>query len=157
MVVVHGLALLTGDGSTAVVRADIGRPRAILANPDVRGLLDLSRPVAVIAAMVLHFFPADRARAIMGELAAGIAPGSYLVVSAGCGVPEVGERLVKGYEAGSLHNHSPADIGSFFAGAEVVTPPGIAFAGDWEPEMVAPAPVLSGAHVLAGVARVGGE
>jgi O-methyltransferase involved in polyketide biosynthesis len=156
MVVVHGTALLTGDGTTAVVRADIGRPRSVLAHPGVRELLDFGQPVAVIAALVLHFFPAGQAREVMAALAAGLAPGSYLIVSVGCGVPEVGDRLAKEYEAGSLHNHTREDIRSFFAGAEMVTPPGLVFAGDWEPGAVAPYPVLTGAHVLAGVGRLPG-
>ncbi|HEX4833153.1 MAG TPA: SAM-dependent methyltransferase [Trebonia sp.] len=154
MVVVHGTALLTGDGSTAVARADISRPRAVLTHPDVQALLDLSQPTAVIAAMVLHFFPAGQARAIMATLAAALAPGSYLIVSAGCGVPEVGDQLVKEYEAGPLHNHSPGQIATFFAGADLMTPPGLAFAGDWEPGTVPPPPRLTGIHVLAGVARL---
>jgi hypothetical protein len=156
VVVLHALAL-TGDGSTAAVRADIGRPRSVLSHPDVQGLLDLREPMAVVMAMTLHFFTAERAREVMAAYAAALAPGSFLIVSVGCGVPEVGERLVKEYGAGSLHNHSPADIGSFFAGAELVTPPGLVFAGDWEPGTTPSVPVLTGAHVLAGVGRVAGN
>jgi SAM-dependent methyltransferase len=156
VVIVHALALLTGDGATAAVRADISRPRSVLAHPDVRGLLDLDRPVGVVAAMVLHFFGPEQARGIMAELAGTLAPGSFLVVSVGCGVPEVGDRLVKEYGAGTLHNHPPEVIASFFAGAEIVTPPGLVFAADWAPDAVAPYPGLSGVHVLAGVGRLPG-
>lgn len=73
----------------------------------------------------------------MATLAGALAPGSYLIVSVGCGVPEVGDRLVREYEAGTLHNHAPGEIASFFAGAEVVTPPVLVFAGDWEAGAVA--------------------
>ncbi|HEX4830876.1 MAG TPA: SAM-dependent methyltransferase [Trebonia sp.] len=154
VVVVHATALLTGDGTTVAVRADITRPRAILFHPEVNDLLNLREPVGLVAAMVLHFMPAAQARAIMRTLAAGLAPGSYLIISAGCGVPEVGDRLVKEYEAGALYNHSPDEIASFFVGAELVTPPGLAFAADWAAGVVAPAPMLTGMHVLAGLGWV---
>lgn len=110
--------------------------------------------MAVIAAMVPHFFDAGRAREIMATLAGAIAPGSYLIISVGCGVPEVGDRLVKEYEAGTLRNHPPAEIASFFAGAQVLDPPGITFAADWEPGALASRPALTGVHVLAGVGRL---
>jgi hypothetical protein len=154
MAVIHGKALLTGDGTTAVVRGDLSRPRSVLAHPEVRDLLRPDEPVGVVAAMVLHFFPAGQAREIMGTLAGMVAPGSYLIVSVGCGAPEVGERLVKEYEAGSLRNHAPGDIASFFAGSRLVDPPGITFAADWSPGARISPPALSGVHVLAGVGRL---
>jgi O-methyltransferase involved in polyketide biosynthesis len=156
VVVIHGTALLTGDGTTAAVRADITRPRSVLAHPEVTGLIDFARPAAIVAAMVLHFLPAAQARQVMRDLAAALAPGSYLIISVGCGVPAVAQRLAREYAAGSLHNHSADDIASFFAGAPLCRPPGLVFAGDWEPEAAARPPVLTGAHVLAGVARLPG-
>jgi O-methyltransferase involved in polyketide biosynthesis len=154
MVVIHATALLTGDGTTTAVRADITRPRALLDHPEVLALIDPRQPVAVIAAMVLHFLPAIQAREVMRSFAESLAPGSYLIISAGCGAPEVGARLTEEYDAGPLYNHSPDEVASFFAGADLITPPGLTFAADWTPAIPAPCPVLRGAHVLAGVARV---
>jgi O-methyltransferase involved in polyketide biosynthesis len=154
MVIIHATALLTGDGTTTAVRADITRPRAVLNHPEVLSLIDPRRPVAVVAAMVLHFLPATQAREIMRSFTESLAPGSYLIISAGCGAPEVGARLTEEYDAGPLYNHSPDEVASFFAGADLITPPGLTFAADWTPAIPAPCPVLRGAHVLAGVARV---
>ncbi|HEX4834665.1 MAG TPA: SAM-dependent methyltransferase, partial [Trebonia sp.] len=155
MVVVHSMALLTGDGSTAAVRADITRPRSVLGHPGVLEMIDFRQPVAVIAAMVLHFMDPGQARDVMGTLAAALAPGSYLIVSVGCGDREVGGRLAREYAAGNLHNHAPDDIASFFAGARL-EPPGIVHAADWQPGAAVRRPALTGAHVLAGVGRLPG-
>ncbi|HEX4831611.1 MAG TPA: SAM-dependent methyltransferase, partial [Trebonia sp.] len=154
VVVVHATALLTGDGSTVAVRGDVTRPRAILDHPDVIALIDPRQPVAVIAAMVLHFLPAVQAREVMRSFTESVVPGSQLIISAGCGAPEVGERLTSQYAAGPLYNHTPAEFESLFGGTTIVTPPGLAFAADWRPGTPAPRPVLTGAHVLAGVGTV---
>jgi hypothetical protein len=153
IVVAHATALLTGEGTTTAIRADLTDPASVLAHPGLRQLIDLDEPVAVILAMVLHFVPADEARRITGELIAGVGPGSYLVVSAGSAVPEVGDQLAASYRAGQLYSHSPAEIASFLGGT-AVTGPGVVFAADWAPEKAVSPPVLSGAHVLAGIGRV---
>ena len=44
----HSQAILAGDDRTAVVQADLRDPDAVLADPTVRRLLDLSRPIAVL-------------------------------------------------------------------------------------------------------------
>ena len=54
IVLAHGRAMLAEDEQTAVIRADIRQPAQILFDPAVRGLIDFSRPVAVIASAVLH-------------------------------------------------------------------------------------------------------
>ena len=61
-------------------------------------------------------------------------------------------RLSAEYTAATWHNHSPADVVSFFAGLELVGP-GVTEAQTWRAWM--PEPVLRRreGHVLAGVAR----
>jgi hypothetical protein len=53
--VAHSRAILAGDQQTAVVEADGRDPAAVLAHPDVTGLLDLSRPVGLLMVALLHF------------------------------------------------------------------------------------------------------
>ena len=64
----------------------------------------------------------------------------------------LGKLLAKEYTAATWHNHSRADVESFFAGLDLVGP-GVAEAQTWRAWM--PQPVLRRrqGHVLAGVAR----
>ena len=56
VVVAHARALLSGP-QTAAIRADACRPDDILGAPEVRRLIDFSRPVAVLLLAVLHLIP----------------------------------------------------------------------------------------------------
>jgi O-methyltransferase involved in polyketide biosynthesis len=152
VVLSHARALLaTSDGVTAVA-ADLRDPAAVLADPELRAVIDLREPVCVILAAVLHFLDADAARAVTPGYARLIAPGSCMVISVACYDDEtLGKRLSAEYTAATWHNHSRADVESFFAGLELVGP-GVAEAGTWRAWM--PEPVLRRreGHVLAGVA-----
>ena len=54
--------------------------------------------------------------------------------------------------AAAWHNHTPADVTSFFAGLELVGP-GVAEAGTWRAWMPEPVMRHRDGHVLVGVAR----
>jgi SAM-dependent methyltransferase len=80
--VMHSQHILDGDPRCVVVRGDLREPLAILDNPDVRGLLDFTRPVAVLLVAVLHFIAdEDDPAGIVARLRDAVVPGSYLVVS----------------------------------------------------------------------------
>ena len=81
VVVAHARALLSGT-QTAAVRGDVCRPGGILGTPEVRRLIDFSRPVAVLLLAVLHLIPdeADPAGSV-ARLREAVAPGSYLLIS----------------------------------------------------------------------------
>jgi benzoate-CoA ligase family protein len=82
VVVNHARALLMDSDSVTVVRADIRDPDSILAHPGVTGLIDFSRPVAVLFVAVLHGIPdADDPAGIVHAFAGRLAPGSYLTLS----------------------------------------------------------------------------
>jgi len=153
VVLSHARALLaTSDGVTAVA-ADLRDPGAVLADPELRAVIDPALPVCVILGAVLHFMDADAARAVTGGYARLMAPGSCLVISVACHDDEgLGKQLAQEYTAAAWHNHMPADVTSFFAGLELVGP-GVTEAQTWRAWM--PQPVLRHreGHVLAGVAR----
>jgi len=103
--------------------------------------------------MVLHFFDAATARGIVAGYARAAAPGSYLVISVGSGDEQTGGALAREYQAGTLHNHSRAQIAGFLDGLDLV-PPGLAQAREWIPGPAGlPPPDHGGGHVLAAVAR----
>ena len=54
IVVSHARALLMNSDSVTAVEADIRDPEGILTHPDVTGLIDFSRPVAVLFVAVLQ-------------------------------------------------------------------------------------------------------
>jgi len=73
-------------------------------------VLNFHQPIAVVLAMTLHFFDPGTARAITQRLAAGIPPGSYLIVSVGQLDGEIGQQFTAEYGAGHLHHHTRADV-----------------------------------------------
>jgi O-methyltransferase involved in polyketide biosynthesis len=112
--------LATSDGVTAVA-ADLRDPRAVLANPELRAVIDPARPVCVILGAVLHFLDADAARTVTAGYARLMAPRSCLVVSvASYDDVSLGKQLAEEYTAAAWHNHTPSDVESFFAGLELV-------------------------------------
>lgn len=80
--VAHAEELLAGLASTTITRADIRDPDAVLAAPGVAGLLDFSRPVALLAVSVLHFVhdPWDLG-AILRSYVEPLVPGSAFALT----------------------------------------------------------------------------
>jgi hypothetical protein len=82
VVVNHAKALLVDSDSVTAVAADIRDPGDILTHPGVTELIDFSQPVAVLFVAVLHGIPdGDDPAGIVRAFAAGISPGSYLILS----------------------------------------------------------------------------
>ncbi len=153
MVASHAAALLADGRGVAAAEADLADPAAILAGPQVRQLIPPGQPCAVILAMVLHFFDADTAAGIAADYASRVAAGSYLVVSCGSGDERTGGTLAREYKPAMLRNHPPGQIGRFFAGLELISPPGLVDARAWQPGVPVAPPSAHGGHVLAGIAR----
>ncbi|MGO8956938.1 MAG: SAM-dependent methyltransferase [Streptosporangiaceae bacterium] len=153
VVLSHARALLaTSDGVTAVA-ADLRDPAGVLADPQLRGVIDLREPVCVILAAVLHFLDPDAARVVTAGYARLIAPGSCMIVSMACYDDEaLGKRLAAEYTAATWHNHTRADVESFVAGLDLVGP-GVTEAQTWRAWMPEPVIRRREGHVLAGVAR----
>jgi hypothetical protein len=83
VVLAHARALLAAGPRVAVAEGDLRQPGAILAHPGLSAAVDLSQPVCVILASVLHFLPAEQADMAVATLKDAVAPGSYLVLSVG--------------------------------------------------------------------------
>jgi hypothetical protein len=79
---VHANALLTGTGTTGIVLADLRDPAAILAHPQLRELIDFTRPVALLLVAILHFIKDEEDPAgIVATLRDALPDGSYLALS----------------------------------------------------------------------------
>jgi O-methyltransferase involved in polyketide biosynthesis len=82
IVLAHARALLdsTPEGATAYIEADARDTGLILR--EAAATLDFSRPVAVLALMILHYIPdADGPAQVVSQLMDAVSPGSYLAVS----------------------------------------------------------------------------
>jgi len=75
VVITHARARLRGPGVT-VIHGDLTDPDAILADLRAQRALNLAEPAAVILAMVLHFFDAATASAIVAAFTRAVTPGS---------------------------------------------------------------------------------
>jgi O-methyltransferase involved in polyketide biosynthesis len=112
----HGRALV--PAGVRYVQGDLAEPEAILASGDLAGFIDFSRPVCLVLTLVLQVLDPGTARAVVGVLVRSLAPGSYLVVTAGAGESgALPETVWPGRFTGD-------DLKSFFAGLDLV-PPGI--------------------------------
>jgi SAM-dependent methyltransferase len=150
---VHAAAMLAnGSDLVGAMQADLADPAAVLSRPEVTGTLDLTRPVAVIFGMVLHFQCAAEAAKIVAGYMGALAGGSYVVISCGSGDEATGGRLAAEYQPDRLRNHTPEQIAGFLDGLTVI-PPGVADVWSWAPGVVCAPPSLDGAHVLVAVAR----
>jgi hypothetical protein len=141
IVMTHSRALTIGtpEGRTGYVEADLREPEAILGHPELREVLDLREPVALLLVAVLHFIhDDDQAVAVVSRLLGALPPGSFLVASnltldyAPPGqVAKHEELLASGRTDARARNLS--EFGRFFAQLDVVDP-GIVAVSDWHPE-----------------------
>jgi hypothetical protein len=166
VVVSHAQALLSGQ-RVAAVPGDICRPEEILAAPEVRALIDFSRPVAVLALAVLHLIPDEAGpAAAMAPLREAMAPGSYLVISH-AGVPTahaVGtQRLTPALrelgEAVKAFQRVPArtedEVAGFFGDLTLVEP-GLTDIWAWRPDGDTVTTTTEVMRILGGMARKAG-
>ena len=133
VVLLHVRALCSHDpGLAAAAAADLENPAAVLASPELTGVIDLNRPACLVLAAVLHFMPAEKARNVVAGYAEHLASGSVIAVSAvRYAEPGLARRMARMYSAGTLENHTAADVGSWLDGLEVV-PPGVVTARGWQ-------------------------
>jgi trans-aconitate methyltransferase len=157
--VAHGRELLAGDDAATVTFADLRDPPGVMTAPGVAGLLDLTRPVAVLAVAVLHFVP-DQPRPVADLLRdywSHLVPGSVLAFSHSSHDQDdeaLGARVQAGADAyrGSATEstlRSRAELRALLHGLAVV-PPGIVDVTAWP----APRPGADPAGLYAGVGVV---
>ncbi|GAA3067900.1 hypothetical protein GCM10017600_20660 [Streptosporangium carneum] len=135
VVLVHARALLATDDRTCVIRQDVRAPEKILTAVDALGLLDLSRPVAVLLVAVLHFVTdAEDPYGIVRTLLEAVPAGSHLVVSHVEHRPDLEEAAAQYRDANAPVTLRTADeIGRMFDGLALVDP-GVVQVTDWRPD-----------------------
>ena len=140
--VAHSRTILANKPLVAPVRADLRHPDSVLNLPEVRDMIDFSRPVGLIAIAVLHYLPdADDPHGLVEAYRNALAPGSYMAVSHATMdfVPEdlLGsidqvEQIYRSISA-QLHPRSYGEVAKFFTGLELVEP-GVVPVRQWRAE-----------------------
>ncbi|HEY0718992.1 MAG TPA: SAM-dependent methyltransferase, partial [Streptosporangiaceae bacterium] len=137
VVLAHGRHLLHGVSGTAIIEHDLRRPEDILADPDLRALIDLDAPVAALLVAILHFIPdSDDPAAVIRKLMEPLPPGSHLVISHGTAdaVPGVNDAAaIYRQSTSSAHVRSRDQLQRLIKGLELVEP-GIVWLPEWRPD-----------------------
>jgi trans-aconitate methyltransferase len=127
-VIAHAQELLTRDGRTAVVLADLRDPASLLAALHLDAVVDLAQPVGLLCTAVLHFVSdADDPHACVQRLVAALAPGSYMALSHATAdqmPPAAIAAAIAAYSNATerLYPRGKADVARFFTGLTLVPP-----------------------------------
>lgn len=151
----HASALLATSDGVAAILGDIREPARILAEVKARGLLDLTQPIVIVLAAILHFITDDEDPAgIVAAFRDATPAGSYLILSQATHdiLPEESARAMTMYRGASspLVTRSREEIAVLFAGFELVEP-GLVVTTRWRP--AEPSQIAGPGHIYAGVGR----
>ncbi len=140
----HGQALLGSAEGVAMVLADLTKPADVLGDPEVKRLIDFSRPVALLCTATLHFAAdEDQPHAAIAAYRDHAAPGSYLAITHGsleADDPEDDNKhatSVFSQASANLHPRPLPEILRFFDGFDLMEP-GLAWLSEWRPDPGAP-------------------
>jgi len=164
MVALYARELLTDDGKTAVIQADLRDPDSVLGHPELRRLIDFSQPAGLLMTAVLQFV-ADGSDpwGLVARYLRAVPAGSYLALSHITGDMLSARSVRTGVEiyeraTESAYPRTKAEILRFFDGLELVPPypgaePGLANVGQWGAEDPAAANSDGAQAFYCGVAR----
>jgi hypothetical protein len=160
LVLVHARALLASspEGRTAYIQADLRDPAAILGSPEVREVLDFSRPIGLILIAVLHFIHDEfKPAAAIATLLDALPSGSYLAASHVTGehLPAQAAAATRTYRSSGVPlqmRDSDEFAALAFSGLELV-PPGVTLVSEWRPEGRGLRPTPAEVNCYGGVAR----
>jgi O-methyltransferase involved in polyketide biosynthesis len=136
MVVERSQAMLAGSppDTCGYVHGDLRDPDAITAA--AAGLLDLSRPVALMLMGVMGHLDDEQAYPSVRRLVSNLPPGSYLALADGVSSGAAFEEAQQGYDdTGAIpyRLRTPAQVAAFFDGLDIAEP-GVVPCEQWRPE-----------------------
>jgi O-methyltransferase involved in polyketide biosynthesis len=159
VVLTHGRALHGEGPRTAVVKGDVMHPGELLADPDLRRVIDLDRPVALLLFGVLQYIADERHPfERVAELRKALPVGSYVVVTHVVfdARPEVAEPIAEIYlrmlggPKGSTRTRK--EVLPFLDGLRLVDP-GLVYVREWRPDSPFQSERPDKAWVMVGVGR----
>src|SRR6266545_3440792 len=156
LVLVHGRTL---PAATVVVQADAREPDHILTHPELRAVIDLDQPVAVLLVALLHLLPDDEDPfGIVTHLRDALTPGSYLAVThfTGDARPDLAAKVAEEFArlriTTPLISRTHSQILAFFDGFDLVEP-GLVFPTLWRPDPTPAQPDPGAQWMYAGVSQ----
>ena len=139
LVLAHARALMVGsaEGRTEFIASDVRDTEDILGSEKLRAVIDLSQPVALNLAAIMHFIPDEEgAYDIVRTYMDAFVPGSYLAITHASSDlnPEAFQKVVKVYESNGMTVplRDKAAVARFFDGLELVEP-GVVPLHRWQP------------------------
>jgi hypothetical protein len=136
--VAHSRAILADNPNAGVIHGDLLEPEQIIDHPDLRAMLDLDRPVAVLLNAVLHFISDEEAPgAVLGRLLDALAVGSYLSIShaSHVGQPENSSKVEDVYKQTRtpMTFRTQEEVTELFKGWTLIEP-GVCLIPLWRPD-----------------------
>jgi len=145
VVLAHSRALLArrSPECTTVLAGDLREPKRILADPQLRAVIDFDRPVVLLLMAILHFIPdsADPA-GIVAAFRDAMAPGSHLVLSHATydfNIKVLNNSRVYNDATAPFIPRSRVQIAELLTGFEVLEP-GLVDVAQWRPDGSRPIP-----------------
>ena len=137
--IAHGRLLLADDDNTTAVQADLREPEDVLGRPEVAGLLDFDRPVALLLLLVVHFVrPEEEPGRLLARYRDRLAPGSFVVISHATAddraetMRRAADTVRESRSKDNLVYRTHAEVTELFDGYELV-PPGVVGHALWRP------------------------
>lgn len=146
IVLAHGRALLADQKATTVITADMREPEAVLAHPDVRRLIDFTKPVAILYLSVGHHIKDDddvgngARHALRHIIDTAAAPGSHIAFSQVVSEDErKGDAFAAQLDGAGIpwQSRTPAEVNALFDGLEPIEP-GMVNLKNWRPDPAQP-------------------
>jgi hypothetical protein len=145
LVRVHAADLLTGEGSTQMITADLRDPQSVLEHPETLELLDFSQPIGLLMTAVLHFVSAGSdPYGLVARYMSELAPGSYLAlthITADQKPPAAVSAILDIYANATeqIYMRTRDEVERFFEGLELIAPytdakPAVTYVGEWGAE-----------------------
>jgi len=136
--VVHGRRVQGGDPYAGMLLADLTDADAVLGAEPVTRILDLSRPVCLLALAVAHFIPdTERLGRALDRYREAVAPGSYLIMSHACDERDTrhAAQILRIYNRtmSPMIMRERDEFRAFF-GDWTMVEPGVTTTGAWRPE-----------------------
>ncbi|WP_460522132.1 SAM-dependent methyltransferase [Flindersiella endophytica] len=128
MILAHAQSLLEGTEHVVYISGDFREPDKTLNHPEVRELIDFSRPVGLMCVALLHFVKdSEQPRALISTYLDAVPSGSFLAIS-----HATADQLIPAAESGSVQAYSNStaqmnfrskqEVTGLFDGLEIVPP-----------------------------------
>lgn len=135
----HARHLLGDNDKVTVTEADVCDPDTVLNAPGVAGLLDFSRPIAVLAFGILDIIPSPDGASLVARYRDACVPGSALAVSNNAQLSRTDEdiaalrELLSQTSTPQMHIRDAEEVAALFPGYTIVEP-GVVPAAYWRPD-----------------------